>query len=77
MSDNSDIIRQANEQLLNQGRFEQIASFFCPDYCVYLTNKILKGGHEGIAKTLQQLQGSFADLHVEVEILQADDSRVS
>lgn len=76
MTNYIEIISKANEELINQGELDKIEAFFCSDYCVELTGKTLKGGHKGIEKILQQLQHSFSDLHVELEIFLAADSRV-
>jgi steroid delta-isomerase-like uncharacterized protein len=76
MSDYSEIISKANEELVNQGQLDRIGAYFCSDYCVELTGKTLKGGHRGIEKVLQQLQHSFADLQVELEIFLAADDRI-
>jgi len=61
----SDRIRQANEQLLNQGNLNKLEEFFSSSY----VNHSLGDGLGPIREYVSSIRAAFPDLRVEVEIL--------
>ncbi len=70
-------IRQANEEILNQGNVAAVGDFFGSAYTLHVTGQDTRGGPELIEAFVQNLRATFPDLHVEVEILVSDDDRVA
>lgn len=77
MTDVAQLIRDANQSLLNEGALDKIPDYFNEDYVAHLTGKDMSGGHKAITKTLEALRHSFPDLQVEVEILVESELRVA
>ncbi len=71
------IIKEANRILISGGDLDAVGDFFTPDYTVHITGRDFKGGHKIVRDTLSQLQKSFPDIQIEVEILVEGHNRVA
>lgn len=75
---NIERVRQANQQLLNEGRTQDVASFFAPQYVAHLTEQELRGAGPDVARAfVGALRTAFPDLRVNVEVLAAQGDRVA
>jgi predicted ester cyclase len=72
-----DTILEANALLIGQGKLETIEQYFSPDYLVHFTDGEVRGGPSVVLKVLQAIHKAFSSIHVEVEILVADQDRVA
>lgn len=73
----SDLIKLANQEVVEDGNFENLKNYFSEDYCIHLTNKKISGGHQLVKKSLQEMQKSFPVLEVSIDILVESESRVA
>ena len=71
------IIEEANETLISDGDLDAVGNFFTSDYTVHITGRDFKGGHKIVRDTLGELQKSFPDIQVDVEILVEGKERVA
>lgn len=73
----SQIIQEANTKLIIDRDLDAVGNFFTPDYTVHITGRDLKGGHKIVRDTLSELQRSFPDIQVDVDILVESKERVA
>ncbi len=71
------IIEEANGRLISDGELNAIGDYFTHDYKVHITDRVLKGGHKLVRDTLSELQKSFPDMQVDLEILVEGEDRVA
>lgn len=72
----SELVRQANRVLLEDGGLETEA-FFSSSYRVHTTGGTMDGGPSWIRTFVQSLRTAFAPLTVDIEILAEDGDRVA
>ena len=73
----AEIIDEANGILISDGDLDAVGDFFTSDYTVHITGRDFKGGHKVVRDTLSELQKSFPDIKIEVEILVEGQDRVA
>jgi steroid delta-isomerase-like uncharacterized protein len=71
------IIQEANTKLIIDRDLDAVGNFFTLDYTVHLTGRDFKGGHKIVRDTLSELQKSFPDIQVDVDILIEGKERVA
>ncbi|HAA17795.1 MAG TPA: hypothetical protein DCR93_10955 [Cytophagales bacterium] len=72
-----DIIHQANEQLIHQGELSAIGVFFAEDYQAHAEGKTHQG-HAFLTRFTKQLRTALPDIKVvKVEVLSADEDKVT
>jgi steroid delta-isomerase-like uncharacterized protein len=69
-------IAAVNTALIVEGRLDEIARFFTPDYVAHVTGRDL-AGHAGIRSVIGLYRSAFADLQVDVEVLIEGPDRVA
>ena len=76
MADNKDVIRRFIEEVLNQGRFEQLDELVQEDF---VELDLLPGqspGREGLQEVIRQMRGAFPDMHWVIEETIGEDDKV-
>ena len=76
MADNKSVIRTFIEQVLNQGRFEQLDALVLEDFVELDPLPGQSQGRAGLGQVLRQMREAFPDMHWVVEEMVAEGDKV-
>ncbi len=76
MADNKDVIRRFTEQVLNEGRFEQMDELVREDFVELDPLPGQSQGRAGLQEVIRQMRGAFPDMHWVIEEMIGEDDKV-
>jgi len=76
MADNKDVIRRFIEEVLNQGRFEQLDELVLEDFVELDPLPGQSTGREGLQDVIRQMRGAFPDMHWVIEEMIGEADKV-
>lgn len=71
------VIEGANTALFVDGNLAAVEHFFSPEYTLHLTGRVLHGGHKVVQGIVAELNKSFPDMKIDIDILLEKDSQVA
>jgi len=76
MADNKTVIRRFIEEILNEGRFEQLEELVLEDFVELDPLPGQAQGREGLREVVRQMRGAFPDMHWVVEEMVGEADKV-
>jgi steroid delta-isomerase-like uncharacterized protein len=76
MADNKDVIRRFIEEVLNEGRFEQLDELVQEDFVELDPLPGQFPGREGLQEVIRQMRGAFPDMHWVIEEMIGEADKV-
>jgi steroid delta-isomerase-like uncharacterized protein len=76
MADNKNVIRRFTEEVLNEGRFEQLDELVLEDFVELDPLPGQSQGREGLREVIRQMRGAFPDMHWVIEEMIGEADRV-
>jgi steroid delta-isomerase-like uncharacterized protein len=76
MADNKDVIRRFIEEVLNEGRFEQLDELVQEDFVELDPLPGQSPGREGLQEVIRQMRGAFPDMHWVIEEMIGEADKV-
>ena len=76
MADNKDVIRRFIEEVLNEGRFEQLDELVLEDFVELDPLPGQSPGRSGLQEVIRQMRGAFPDMHWVIEEIIGEADKV-